>query len=452
MRNEIIIFAVETLIQIRDYIDMIGEKWLAKVMFTTVESKADISKVKEGANGDFRTGDLSKAVNIAQINEVTVRAWLARAESRKSTLVFGVDLAHVADLTETFRQHGVDARYITSQTPNQIRSERLDDFKDRKFPVLLNCGVFTEGTDIPNIDCVLLARPTKSRNLLVQMIGRGMRLFPGKEDCHVIDMVASLQTGIITTPSLFGLDPSELVKEATVDQLQEMKKPQPGEIQRKEMEDNCHPDPALQEQRPDRRIVFTDYTDIRDLILDTSGERHIRAVSSCYWVQVDTERWVLNMLEGAYATIERTEATHPLYIIRHTARVPGNPSATEKWKPYMRPRQVATASTFTDAVHAADTFVLNTCPRYIVATDQAWRHRPATDSQLKFLSKLKLDLKTPITKGRAIDMITKVKFGALGHMERAQAMRRRNERKYEKVVRNEALRQREEVRIGPLNN
>jgi len=88
--------------------------------------------------------------------------------------------------------------------------------------VLVNCGIFTEGTDIPNIDCILLARPTRSRNLIVQMIGRGMRLSPGKKDCHVIDMVGSVKAhGVVSTPTLFGLDPNEIVTEETADSLKQ---------------------------------------------------------------------------------------------------------------------------------------------------------------------------------------------------------------------------------------
>ena len=88
--------------------------------------------------------------------------------------------------------------------------------------MLVNCGIFTEGTDIPNIDCILLARPTRSRNLIVQMIGRGMRLSPGKKDCHVIDMVGSVKAqGVISTPTLFGLDPNEIVTGETAEGLRQ---------------------------------------------------------------------------------------------------------------------------------------------------------------------------------------------------------------------------------------
>jgi len=137
--------AIDHIVYHKDYIDMIGEEWLSDVLFTTVESKADISKVKRGVTGDFQTGDLSRAVNTNQINDITVRSWLAKAKGRKSTLVFCVDLAHVSGLTNTFRAQGVNARFVTGDTPKAERSAILDSFRAGEFPVLVNCGVFTEG-------------------------------------------------------------------------------------------------------------------------------------------------------------------------------------------------------------------------------------------------------------------------------------------------------------------
>lgn len=126
---------------------MIDDKWLADVKFTTVQSGADLSRVKT-ARGDFDISGLSKSVNNAKTNDVTVRSWLSAANWRKSTLVFCVDLRHVAALTATFRAYGIDARFVTGDTPIAVRADRLAAFKAGKFPVLLNCGIFTEGTDI----------------------------------------------------------------------------------------------------------------------------------------------------------------------------------------------------------------------------------------------------------------------------------------------------------------
>ena len=126
---------------------MIEDKWLADVRFTTVHSGADLSRVRI-ARGDFQTASLSRAVNTPETNDITVRSWLSACKDRKSTLVFCVDLAHVAALTASFRAHGIDARFVTSDTQVKVRSERLASFKSGDYPVLLNCGIFTEGTDI----------------------------------------------------------------------------------------------------------------------------------------------------------------------------------------------------------------------------------------------------------------------------------------------------------------
>ncbi len=446
----------------RDYVDMIQDKWLSHVIFTTVQSHANISHVKKGPTGDFQTGDLSKAVNTDETNELTVRAWLSKAANRRSTLVFCVDLAHVSGLAATFRAHGVDARFITGDTPRAVRGERLDAFKEQKFPVLLNCGVFTEGTDIPNIDCILLARPTKSRNLLVQMIGRGMRLHPGKANCHVIDMVASLAVGIVTTPTLFGLDPGEIVKEADVTELKSTRERKELETFREQQAAEAEAVQLLRPstQRPQLDISFTDYESVYDLIDDTSAERHIRGISALAWVLVGENRYVLSTQNGDYVTIETPPATDgkgALVLVWYTQKVP--PSGPEDIQhrgksPFMRPRQVAECETFSDAVRAADTFASSRFPRAFVQHTQAWRKKPATEGQLMLLNKYR-DTGSQLTaeqisKGKATDMITKIKFGAKGWYGRLEATRKREEKRNDQAKKLAALSEREQVTTGPL--
>lgn len=92
------------------------------------------------------------------------------AAERRSTLVFAVNLRHVADLVAEFRNAGVDARSITSSMAAGVRRDVMDAFRGGEFPVLVNCEVLTEGADVPEIDCVVLARPTRSKNLLAQMV------------------------------------------------------------------------------------------------------------------------------------------------------------------------------------------------------------------------------------------------------------------------------------------
>ena len=137
--------------------------------------------------------------------------------------MFAVDVQHIYDLVKVFRENGIDARGVDGRTRAFDRQQLLADFRARKFPVLINCGAFlpssfeidflaiiTEGVDIPPIDCIILARPTRSSVLLQQMIGRGLRLSPGKEYCLVLDFEDILHKKVTraSVPTLFGLSPS----------------------------------------------------------------------------------------------------------------------------------------------------------------------------------------------------------------------------------------------------
>ncbi|KAG9238864.1 putative mitochondrial ATP-dependent helicase irc3 [Amylocarpus encephaloides] len=447
--------AIDHIVFHKDYIDMIGEKWLSDVVFTTVKTEADISRVKKGANGDFQPSELSEAINTEAINQVTVRSWLAKAQGRNSTLAFCVDLAHVEGLTNEFRNHGIDARFITGDTPKVERSTRLDAFRNGEFPVLVNCGVFTEGTDIPNIDCVLLARPTKSRNLLVQMIGRGMRLFNGKQDCHIIDMVASLQAGVISTPTLFGLDPQEIVEKASTDDM--IKKAEAAKFAEEDRADRAVE--VTKEPSTTRNVsnvvTFTDYDSIFDLIEDTSGERHIRQHSPHAWVCVDRDKYVLTNSSGSYLRIERDLENNgggPFLVKEVPSLGPAAPSKT----PYGRVRTIALANTLAEAIHAADTYAAKKYPFIVISRKQPWRNRPATEGQLNFLNKLRskddqLEM-GDLTKGKAGDMITKIKHGARGRFSFIEAERRKKGRVQLKIEQDEAFKDREKVSVGPLLN
>lgn len=444
--------AIDEIVYHKDYVDMIGEKWLSNVVFTTVESTADLSKVRSGAAGDFQPGELSRVVNTEQVNEITVRSWLAKAQGRKSTLVFCVDLSHVAGLTQTFRNHGIDARFVTGDTPKAERSERLEAFKAGGFPVLINCGVFTEGTDIPNIDCVILARPTRSRNLLVQMIGRGMRLYQGKTNCHVIDMVSSLETGIITTPTLFGLDPSELVSGASVDDMRKLKDGKEAEETRTEIAHTAKP--AATDGGLVRNITFTEYDSVFDLIADTSGEQHIRSISQYAWVQAGPEKYILSAPNGTYIRLERDEAAEDGKPVFAAWEIRVLPQGTASRSPYATPRRLLEATTFADAVHGADKYASEKFPNNFISRRMTWRSGPATEGQLRFINKVRAKgdqlEPTDITMGKASDMITKIKHGARGRFAALDADRRRKERRASLVEQERERKLREKVSVGPV--
>ena len=443
---------------------MIEQSWLSNVIFTTVRLPADLSNVRKAPTGDFQTASLSNVVNTPELNEIAVRSWLARASDRKSTLVFCVDVQHLVDLTATFQRHGVSARFVTGTTHNVDRAETIRAFKAREFSVLLNCGVFTEGTDIPNIDCVLVCRPTRSRNLLVQMIGRGVRLYEGKQNCHVIDMVASLEEGIVTTPTLFGLDPDEIADKADSNELRE----------RSRIRDEDRVASAQnQTDLSNVNLGFTDYASVVDLIADTSSERHIRAISQNAWVSITDQKFILaNGVQGSYLVVEtrpvkgyqplkKGSSDGPRFFVKAVASSKSLPQGVTRGNtPYLRPRQIAAAPTLESAIRAADTYAAGHFTRTFITLRgplARWRDSDATQAQVDFLNKFCDDadddrLNTDsLSKGQASDMLTKLKHGAKTSWKSIVQAKQRRARELERKGRKfEEMQSRENVKVGPL--
>lgn len=129
--------------------------------FTSVKASIDLKDVTiNSRTGDFQASSLAHIVNTETINNLVVQAWLDRActysefqkhkvsaysnpfiaSNRKSTLVFCVNLAHVRQLTNSFREFGIDARQLHSNTPANERRTLISEFKAGHYPVLVNCG------------------------------------------------------------------------------------------------------------------------------------------------------------------------------------------------------------------------------------------------------------------------------------------------------------------------
>jgi ATP-dependent helicase IRC3 len=139
--------------------------------------------------GDLDAGATEAALLAGHAEHVIVEAILQYAVDRRRVLVFtpGVRLAHaVATLA---RARGVPADALDGTTPLEERRALLARFAAGTTRVVANCGVLTEGFDEPGIDCIVMARPTKSRGLYTQCVGRGTRRHFGKTSCLVLDLV-----------------------------------------------------------------------------------------------------------------------------------------------------------------------------------------------------------------------------------------------------------------------
>ena len=253
----------------------------------------------------------------------------------------------------------------------------------------------------------------------------------------------------------FGLDPGELVTEANTEEMKSQQERKELEAIREERAADHDTDTLIIPQRS--TITFTDYDSVYDLIDDTSGERHIRGISQLAWVMVGQNRYVLSTQSGDYVTIEGLDAgSSTKFSVTYTQKVPERERSSESKakSPYMRPRVIAKSSTFSDAIHAADTFAVTKFLWTFVHKGQAWRKRPATEGQLAFINKFRptADQLTGdmMSKGKATDMISKIKFGAKGWFSKLEAEKKRKSRVSEKVRQLDEMRQRGEIRVGPV--
>lgn len=197
----------------------IGEGYLCDLRGLRVSlSNLDLSGVKV-RRGDYEAGAAGRALEDADAPSAIVAAWLRHAEGRR-TLVFTptVELARLTAVA--YQGAGVTAAYVHGGTPLDERRRILADYSEGRVQVVANCAVLTEGFDEPRTDCVVMARPTKSRALYTQCVGRGTRRHPDKRDCLVLDVVGVTdQHSLVTIPSLFGLEDGDVAQRAGTGEL-----------------------------------------------------------------------------------------------------------------------------------------------------------------------------------------------------------------------------------------
>lgn len=184
----------------------VEDGWLAPIVPWVVDTRVSLDDVRT-QRGDFNQRELAEAVNNEARNTQAVDAWHKYAHGRQ-TIAFTVDVQHAHDLASAFLAKGIRAAAVSGVTPKDDRRRLLSDFKRGQLDVLTNCMVLTEGTDLPMASCILHAKPTKSATLYEQMTGRGLRLWDGKTDCIVIDVVdVARKHSLQTAPVLYGLPP-----------------------------------------------------------------------------------------------------------------------------------------------------------------------------------------------------------------------------------------------------
>lgn len=194
----------EKIIYQKDLKWAIQNKYLTDIECIRVNIGYDISKVARRM-GDYATGELDKVMNTDILNVAIAESYKKYAKGQ--TLIFATSVEHAQNIAKLIN----GAVAVTAETKN--RSELINKFTNREIQVLVNCMIFTEGTDMPLVETVIIARPTSNSSLYTQMVGRGLRLYPGKEKLKLIDLVGTTgKANLCTAPTLLGIDMENVPK------------------------------------------------------------------------------------------------------------------------------------------------------------------------------------------------------------------------------------------------
>jgi superfamily II DNA or RNA helicase len=181
----------------------IGE--LVPVRCIRIHTNIDLTKVRFNSI-NYNIRELENKIFVPERNKLIVNTWLAYVK-HKRTVVFCASVAHADQIAGLFEESSIAAVAVSGSMKASQRSEYLERFAEGAITVLCACDLLNEGWDCPQTEVLFMARPTMSRVLYTQQLGRGMRLFEGKESLMVFDFVdnASQYNMPFSTHRLFQL-------------------------------------------------------------------------------------------------------------------------------------------------------------------------------------------------------------------------------------------------------
>lgn len=169
--------------------ELTSQGFLAPFKYYAAKNKdVDDKKLRRSSTGDYVTASIEEAVS-HKIYSHTVDEYLSKADG-KQAVVYTYSVEAANHLASEFNVRGITAEAIDATTPAQVRDTAVQSFRDQQLKVLVNVNLFTEGIDLPNVDCVIMVRPTMSLALYMQFSMRCLNPRPGKT-AVIIDQVGN---------------------------------------------------------------------------------------------------------------------------------------------------------------------------------------------------------------------------------------------------------------------
>ena len=362
----------------RDMREMIAGRYLCPITGWRVDTDLSLDNVKI-SHGDFVESQLARVVNTPLRNNLLVKAYRDFARARRA-IVFCVDVAHAKDVHEAFAKAGIRAASVWGELPKDERRTALTRFSAGEIDVVTNCNLLTEGFDEPRIDCVIMARPTRSKLLYAQMVGRGTRLHPDKVDLMVIDVADNSRThqlprlhSLFNLPFNLNLNGGNALE--IEHEIERLNRTQPWI-------DTSRIHTLEDLKLAAERIEFFNFSPPRELMGYTQNTWY--AVPGGYR---------LSLPEGEWLSIEANLLD--TWDVQHATRRDDG-------------TLLSRAHTLGDAVQIADRFVTASRPdaARLVQRSARWRDERPTDKQKDVLTRNRIPIPKGLTRGQAAQMIS----------------------------------------------
>lgn len=411
----------------KDLRDGILDGWLVDIVADKIKTNTSLDGIAI-QKGDFKEGELNERVDNDERNIAIVRGYIDHVLGKKA-IVFCAGVDHVRHITDLFCREGVKAEMIVGETDKLSRQSILTRFKNGQTTVLVGCMVFTEGFDAPDVECIIMARPTKSQTVYIQQLGRGLRtncFLPVDTDSNdrrrrieespkpvlrLLDVVDNTTKHTpVMLPLLFGLNPKMKLKHVpvmeAVQRLEQAKREVPN-IDIGKITDITKIDKIKTEAL---RINIWDSVALAKEVIDNSRFSWQKWDDGSYRISLDKHESLILKED----TLGKWEAA-----IEATAEHNGTDFI--KCDPKLEPlgQDVTIEGIFT----RADRFIESNYPDLtkIIVQHASWHNNDASPKQYKLLSDWKLPVfqqdgkffindsgkKIPLTKGLAGKLITK---------------------------------------------
>ena len=362
---------IDEVVYHKSILDMIHQGYLVDIRaFGVRVPNFRVNQLKI-VRGDFKGSDVEEALKAAGAYRVAVKAWQEYGEERK-TLIFAPGVESAMEFSAAFNAAGIPSTYIIGALDTDERRQRLLDFQNDKYTILCNNLVLTEGYDEPSIQCIINARPTRSKPLYIQMVGRGTRLYPGKPDLLVLDLVGNEERhDIVSVPKLFGVKAGTLKEKG---------------LSAANLEKELEPERLAH--------IRAGLANMDDIAL-RAEEANLFDRKKINWLPLANGSWVLSGAKGALHLDNRGENKWDATLHPYDKSIPV--------------RMVAEGYDLGMAMGIAEDQIVRPTlsrTRSLIDPTAPWRKGSPSDKQLEIMRDKRIPIPNGLTKGQASDLIS----------------------------------------------